>query len=612
MRQFLKQVVDDNSPFHTYKSCNSLKYPIFILELIKMKSILHLLCIALFFSVSTYAQSWQWARAATCASGDPVRHFGSEGWLAETDQNNNIYMAGYNFGDGICFGTYSFHVTNYPTNNTQIIIAKYNESGKVLWADKSENGNALPLSIKTDHDGNLLLFGYLSSDSISFGSTTIKNPFWGSPWSSYYSFLVKYDSNGNFIWAKGCAPIFPPTTFNANTIGIDKENNIYVTAPFYDSTLQTGPYKLYNHSFGTTDIFLAKFNSSGDVVWAKNFGGNATDESFGLAINSNDRLFLTGRFNSSTITFDPLTLTNTGLMHAFIAEINTSGTCIWANRSEGGSAGATCIAIDHSNNIYVGGNTGAGAADTNLILGSYTFHIPYKPSIFISKYDTAGNIIWAKNIANISTVTYENSLYSIGIDKFDNVWISGKIGHNGNMQIDLSTIIYPPSIAADPSFIVQYNASGSLIRHMTLPSGGDDNNSIVGDRLGNMYFCGDFLGSSMVFGQDTLSLVTGEDERIFLAKFGYQTSIKNEQKNLNDIVLFPIPANDELNIVCNSSIGINAKALLYDITGRLIHSYALRENKTTVSLADIAPGMYKCAIIINEQVAGVKKVTVTK
>ena len=77
-------------------------------------------------------------------------------------------------------------------------IVKYDAMGNVMWAKSAGGtGSDLVRGISNDEIGNIYVTGGFDSDSITFGTTTLINE------GGYDMYMVKYDTSGNVIWAKG-------------------------------------------------------------------------------------------------------------------------------------------------------------------------------------------------------------------------------------------------------------------------------------------------------------------------------------------------------------------------------------------------------------------------
>ena len=84
---------------------------------------------------------------------------------------------------------------------------------------------------------------------------------------------------------------------------------------FASSSITFGSYTLTNAGAGTFDLFLAKYNADGDAMWATSAGGMADDWGTSVALDVLGNAYLTGKFTSSSIAFNPFTLSNTGVQY---------------------------------------------------------------------------------------------------------------------------------------------------------------------------------------------------------------------------------------------------------------------------------------------------------
>ena len=132
-----------------------------------------------------------------------------------------------------------------------------------LWA-KATNGNIVSSSVATDMVGNIYVAGVFAGPTITFGGTTLINTGVGS------LFLAKYDKMGNVIWARGAGDLGLNGTATVET---DKFGDVYVTGFFYNSVLTFDTFVLT--SWATSNLYVAQFDTSGNLNWAKASSGFA-------------------------------------------------------------------------------------------------------------------------------------------------------------------------------------------------------------------------------------------------------------------------------------------------------------------------------------------------
>jgi len=282
-----------------------------------MKKLIFYFCLFLISIISVNAQTpnWQWAKSA----GGTGSAFGL---LVSTDAIGNVFMTGYFKSPTITFGTTT--LTNAGSND--IFIVKYDATGIVLWA-KSVGGayDDRGQSVSTDASGNVFMTGYFISPTISFGTTTLTNTYASNLYSDF--FIVKYDSSGNVLWAKSAGGTAYDTGMSVST---DAIGNVFITGIYYSPTITFGITTLTNAN-NVADIFIVKYDASGNVLWAKSAGGTGYDEGYAVSTDTSGNVFLTGNFGSPNINFGTTTLTNadtTGSFRdIFIAKLDgTTGT----------------------------------------------------------------------------------------------------------------------------------------------------------------------------------------------------------------------------------------------------------------------------------------------
>src|SRR5687768_4974079 len=238
---------------------------------------LMLLCLLLTTgSGSLVAQrsDWQWGKYATGAHSDVGKCLG-------TDNNGHIYVAG-----SYESATFSFQQALNLTNSNpgvsreDIFIAKYDTLGNLIWV-KSINGDYedVVVGIAVEANGNFYLTGYFNSPLLTMGSMTLTHGNTGY----YEMFIAKYDSSGTAIWAER----FTGTSGSTNNvksfgIAIDSASNVYVTGMFECYYFNLQSVTLTNSSTGTyiSDLFVAKFDSSGTIIWADGAGGGYSEVSY--------------------------------------------------------------------------------------------------------------------------------------------------------------------------------------------------------------------------------------------------------------------------------------------------------------------------------------------
>jgi len=497
-----------------------------------------LVIIVILFSLFAFggelgAQGWQWGRGNTGG--------GMDAWSVATDHSGNVFVAGANFsgdlkstsgtGYGInaVFGSVSVPFSAATDTGIQCIIAKYDGNGNCLWAKGTQNGDSWPINIATDNDGNSFLLGTLISPHIQIGTITLTNSIF--PDCQY--FLAKFDPSGNVVWAKNGGNIqyggagvgnalYQTYVLSTGGIATDASGNIFITGNFHLPAIQIGSFNLTNSdpTDSTEDIFVAKYDPEGNVVWAVSSGGNRSDDAYGLTVTPSGDIYIAGVFRSSSIQFGSSTISDASGGHgnAFIAKFNSAGVPEWASESWGqGGEFAIGIASDISGNIYLTG----GLSDNSISFCGTTIANPYPGNLvaYLIKFDNQDKVGWFKTIG--SPFVGETWGYCISMSECGVIWVSGSFTNLVNIDGHVLDIPYG---FYDPVFIAGFSASGVYAGSAALQSGADDQNGIACDAQGNVYMCADYDGlSSFVVGLDTLAdiTITNQDEWLFLAKYAF-------------------------------------------------------------------------------------------
>jgi Tfp pilus assembly protein PilZ len=248
-------------------------------------------------------------------------------------------------------------------------------------------------------------------DSIIFDSFTLTNA------GAYDIFIVKYDAAGNVVWAQSAGGAYSEM---GSGLSSDANGYIYITGAFESDSITFGSFTLTNADPGSTDIFVAKYDTAGNVVWAKSAGGNNYDAGYGISTDAYGKSYVTGYFSSGNIIFGSDTLINSGGADFFVAKYDTAGNVDWAKSANGpGGDDGYGISVDAGGNSYVTGMFWG----TGIAFGSFTLTSAGDYDIFVVKYDAAGNVVWAKSAGGsdwdqgtgISTDANGNSYVTAGL-----------------------------------------------------------------------------------------------------------------------------------------------------------------------------------------------------
>src|ERR1035437_7007801 len=162
----------------------------------------------------------------------------------------------------------------------------------------------------------------------------------------------------NWLWAKSGKQTAGAGFDECNSVSADASGNVFITGTFFSPTLTFGSITLtnVNPSGSTSDVFIAKYDANGNVLWAKSVGGEG-DVCNSISADASGNVFITGWFSCSSITFGSTTLTNTGGEDLFIAKYDAIGNVLWAKNAGGNSffQHGYSVSADANGNVFVTG-----------------------------------------------------------------------------------------------------------------------------------------------------------------------------------------------------------------------------------------------------------------
>ena len=525
----------------------------------------------LLLNSSVYSQipTWLWAKGET----------GSESVNSvAVDTSGNFFVAGSFSGESVTFG--SITLTNSHDLDSDLFLAKYDSNGTVQWAiSAGDNYTDEATSVAVDAAGNVYLTGYWYGDTIIFGSFSLHNTYHGNA----DIFLVKFDPDGNVIWAKSAGG---SSSDQAKAVAVDASGNVFITG-WFQWAIKFGTITLQNadHTgYGSPDIFLAKYDSDGNFQWANSVQGMLSDEAKSIAVDNAGNSYVTGYFASRTITFDNIILANSDSdttikwpnNDIFVAKYNADGKAIWA-KSAGGSFhdDGKSVAVDSGSNVYLSGyfasnsivferisliNSSIGTKDTDL---------------FVAKYDENGNILWAKNAAD----TNPDIANSITLDGAGNIY---QTGYFSGQSITFGTITRM-NTSYESAFITKYDPNGEAIWVINSQGKGWPKAQSIAVSNGNIYIVGNYMALP-VFGSDTLTANVG----MFIAKCGLTdpTGVK-EMDNSSCFTVYPNPVTSEIFIRTQNG----AAVAIFNIHGILLSKF-ISNNKSDFDISSFPKGVY--------------------
>jgi hypothetical protein len=489
-----------------------------------------------------------------------------------------------------------------------------------------------------------------SGDSYAVGSMSATATFGPHIISSYAGpdiFVAKYDNTGNCLWARNAGSLDTQDLGGDGgySVGVDAAGNCYVTgiikgtATFGSITIGTGSMR---------NIFLAKYDPNGNVIWAKcPSGGTWNNYAKAITVDATGNSYITGFLGGGSVTFGAFTLSGSG---GFVVKYSTGGTVLYATKI-GSNGGLDFFGIAHDNfgNVYA-----TGYLQSSETIGSQTFTSNGTMDAALIKLDPSGNFQWLQhNKPSAGHSTYGSSVccdqngdaYICG--KFDNTTIFGndtlvmsgmgntedaylaKYNAAGNLQwavqtdvigfsslklafYDITsngTSVYVTGVFSDDvmlgsvlltnnsgenTFVAEYDLNGNCV--FALPSTGQNPRAlgfgISVDAANSVYITGISQGE-VVFGNDTA--MTNAVVSLFIAKINQSAnSVLESTTDEKEFNCFYQTDADQIVLNINTTIFSENKIefTVLDITGRVLIQLPIINSTTKIPIGNFPPGIY--------------------
>nr|MDO8110239.1 SBBP repeat-containing protein [Candidatus Sigynarchaeota archaeon] len=315
-------------------------------------------------------------------------------------------------------------IWNATSNSSDLLLSRYyipdgfNPDLHLLLIEQTAwNGSLLPSwqltgnGIASDDNGNVYIVGTKKTSSLNPGDALlVKYDYYSHPYGQYMwnasigasgddqgfgiayhdgavfitgktyisgakqydMFLGKYLTNGTKEWYVTWGETRDEC---GRDVAVDGDGNIYVTG--------------FTQSFGEggSDAYLCKFSEKGVSVWNKTWGNTDNDESYGIALDTNDNAYISGSTRNAS----------TGRDMAFLSKFLPDSTCLWnATWSNAYSDSGQDVSIDDLDRIFL-------AVSTNQTSGNNTIS-------YVAQYYTNGSQIGADfpTLADINGIVVDN------------------------------------------------------------------------------------------------------------------------------------------------------------------------------------------------------------
>ncbi|MCX7775630.1 MAG: hypothetical protein N2067_05970 [Spirochaetaceae bacterium] len=360
----------------------------------------------------------QWVR--TLSTGESNSEFRG---LA-IDRQGNIYAAGCQYG----YSTYTYGPGVSATgtaSGANAVLVKYDSNGIALWARTLYAGAlaAWFMNVAVDGTGAVYAVGFqYGSGAYSYGpGVSVAGP--SAAWNAV---LVKYDAQGNALWARSAVSGTGDSEFDG--VAIDGSNHVYVAG--YQSGTEVMSYGPGVTAAGTADyanVLLVRYDSDGNAQWARTQTAGTEAAWFtDVAVDRQGAVYAVGAqkgtgtyaFGNGVSVAGPCAYNS-----VLIVKYSSSGDAIWARSTLASTKDSMFhgIALDRTGNIY--------AVGAQKATGTYTYGTDVSATgtasgdnAMIVKYSPAGKTLWARTLTEGSNTSW---FFDVATDSRGNVYAAG-------------------------------------------------------------------------------------------------------------------------------------------------------------------------------------------
>lgn len=359
-------------------------------------------------------------------------------------------------------GTCTLTATSQADSNkkaTTTITVTPPGSTSVIWTNQfAPEANDLAYEVAVDSSGNVLVAG------TTFGSLEGNNA------GSADAYVRKYDASGTILWTRQFGTNGDDIAY---TVAVGSSGDVLVAG----TTLGN----LEGNSAGTSDAFVRKYDSNGNVLWTRQFGTFTIDDALSVAVDNSGNALVAGG------TRGDLEGTNVGFVDAYVRKYDAGGNVLWTRQFGSGASlplGVTgidfisAVATDNAGNVLVAGQTEGQVGSS--ILG--------QSDAFVRKYDTAGNELWTQQFGT----TTADFATAVAIDSSNNITVGGHT--SGDLE--------GKNAGVTDLFVRRFDASGNVLSTVQFGTGLEDRlYDVAVDSSDNVLVAGetrgDFLGTDV-------------------------------------------------------------------------------------------------------------------
>ncbi len=533
---------------------------------------IYFLLLFVFFCSSAFAQNSRiWAT-----------YYGSLGFeealSVATDDSGNVYIAGKTTSDSaIAFGGFQ---NVYGGGASDAFLVKFDGAGNRIWATYYGGAGAEEWStVDLDDSG----YVYLAGSTTSASGISTFNGFQDTLRGTEDAFLVKFDENGNRIWATYYGGMASDEGLFVRT---DRSDNIYLGGMTNSNDgIAFNGHQNTNALF--YDAFLVKFDGSCNRIWGTYYGGPSFEYGvYGIATDDVGNVYITGLTGSASgiASGGHQNTYGGGSWDGYLVKFNENGLRLWSTYYGGSGDDAGVSVTTHSGSIYLAGFT---ASDSNIAFNGYqNTYSGGTYDDFLVKFDSGGTRTWATYFGGPGT----EDCYSLATDTLGNIYLAGYT--SSNMYISYAGFKNGYGGGANDAFLAKFDPAGNRFCSTYWGgSGGDRGLCVAVDMNGDLYLSGRTYSFNAIAYFGFQNTYGGGSQDAFLVKLGSCLNTGMEIVFYEEgITVYPNPSDGVFTIDTKTILG---EIEIYNVLGENVYQTEVKGNGSIViDLHDKPGGIY--------------------
>jgi hypothetical protein len=477
-------------------------------------------------------------------------------YASAQDSQGNIYSVGQYSGTVTVGNTVTYKggnvdafLTKYDANGTPIFIKSF---GSVI--------DEAALGVAVDAQDNIYITGYFGGAGVNaFDADPGPGVFLLqslSPILSRDCFIIKLDSNGDFVWAKQISNASGGAQEDAQVIKIDSQGNLYLVGAFAFADFDPDPnvsYPLSSYQ-DKPNTFILKLNNNGIFQWVKKLDTTVASKGLSLDIDSSDNLYVGGRFQGG-MDIDPdaanvVSVSSNGSLDSFVLKLTSNGTYVWGKTFGGtGSESTNYIKVTPSG-LYVTGDFQStvdfnpdGGVNNKTALASTS-------DGYISKFDLNGNYITTYTIGGAGSSAIQD-ITTVRQSDHNTLYITGNFIGTADFDFSPTGVANMTSNGYSDNFLLEVGLDGSYIQSFQIGGIGPENlSNFEINNNGDIVMLGVFQSPTIDLNpfSGVNSFTNGGNgyQDCYLSRISLTPTLSTGETTKSKASIYPNPAKEEL------------------------------------------------------------------